>query len=102
MAYSSDSFRDYAMEVEGESSAVVVADPIGICPSDAGSRTERIPESLLTKVTDLSQGQHSTAVALNELGLTQEEISNRLTSLEQFRSFSRYSGSRRASKQNSR
>ena len=30
MAYSSDSFRDFAMETEGETSAVVVTDPVGI------------------------------------------------------------------------
>src|SRR6218665_1420835 len=106
MAYSSDSFRDYAMEVEGESRAVVVTDPVGIRPSDAGSRTEQMLESLLTKVTGLSQGQQNlargTATALNELGRTQVEISNRLTSLEQSRPSSRQSGSRRTSRQSSR
>src|SRR6218665_339198 len=106
MAYSSDSFRDYAMEVEGESSVVVVTDPVGIRPSDAGSRTEQMLEALLTKVTGLSQCQQNlakgTAVALNELGRTQVEISNRLTSLEQSRPSSRQSGSRRTSRQSSR
>jgi len=110
MAYSSDSFRDYAMEVEGETSAVVVTDPVGIRPSDAGSRTEQMLESLLTKVTGLSQGQQNlalstaselqnlargTATALNEIG-------QRLTSLEQSRPSSRQSGSRRTSRQSSR
>src|SRR6218665_729542 len=117
MAYSSDSFRDYAMEIEGESSAVVLTDPVGIRPLDAGSRTEQMLESLLTKVTGLSQGQQNlalstaselqnlakgTAVALNELGRTQMEISNRLTSLEQSRPSSRQSGTRRTSRQSSR
>src|SRR6218665_2019891 len=61
MAYSSDSFRDFAMEREGGSRAVrvVVTDPIGIRPSFAGSRTEQMLESLLIKVTDLSQGSIS-------------------------------------------
>src|SRR6218665_500917 len=99
MAYSSDSFRDYAMKVEGETSAVVVTDPVGIRPSDAGSRTEQMLESLLTKVTGLSQGQQNlargTATALNEIG-------QRLTSLEQSRPSSRQSGSRRTSRQSSR
>ena len=63
MAYSSDSFRDYAMEVEGETSAVVVTDPVGVRPSDAGSRTEQMLESLLTKVTGLSQGQQNLALS---------------------------------------
>ena len=67
MAYFSDSFRDYAMEVEEESSAVVVTDPAGIRPSDAGSRTEQMLESLLNKVTGLSQGQQNTATALKEI-----------------------------------
>ena len=94
MAYSSDSFRDFAMKTEGEIWEVVVTDPVGIRPSDTGSRTEQMLESLLIKVTDLSQGQQNlalstaselqnlakgTAVALNELGRTQVEISNRLT-----------------------
>ena len=35
--------------VEGETSAVVVTDLVGIRPSDAGSRTEQMLESLLTK-----------------------------------------------------
>src|SRR6218665_769586 len=99
MAYSSDSFRDYAMEVEGETSAAVVPDPVGIRPSDAVSRTEQMLESLLTKVTGLSQGQQNlargTATALNEIG-------QRLTSLEQSRPSSRQSGSRRTSRQSSR
>src|SRR6218665_252587 len=100
MAYSSDSFRDYAMKVEGETSAVVVTDPVGIRPSDAGSRTEQMLESLLTKVTGLSQGQQNlargTATALNEIG---QRLS---TSLEQSRPSSRQSGSRRTSRQSSR
>src|SRR6218665_2214615 len=99
MAYSSDSFRDYAMKVEGETSAVVVTDPVGIRPSDAGSRTEQMLESLLTKVTGLSQGQQNlargTATALNEIG-------NRLTSLEQSRPSRRQSGCRITSRQSSR
>src|SRR6218665_706571 len=94
------------MEVEGESSAVVVTDPVGIRTSDAGSQTEQMLESLLTKVTILSQGQQNlakgTAVALNELGRTQVEISNGLTSLERSRPSSRQSGSRRTSRQSSR
>jgi len=99
MAYSSDSFRDFAMETEGETSAVVVTDPVGIRPSDARSRTEQMLESLLTKVTVLTKG---TADALNKLGQTQEEMSKRLTSLEQSRPSSRQSGSKRTSRQSSR
>src|SRR6218665_594475 len=87
------------MEVEGETSVVVVTDPVGTRPSDAGSRTEQMLESLLTKVTGLSQGQQNlargTAAALNEIGY-------RLTSLEQSRPSSRQSGSRRTSRQSSR
>jgi len=42
---------------EEEIRAVVVTDPVETSPSDAGSRTEKMLEFLLTKVTDLSQGQ---------------------------------------------
>src|SRR6218665_2516357 len=105
MAYSSDSFRNYAMDVEGEISAVVVTDSVRTRLSDAGSRTEQMLEPLLTKVTGLSQGQQNlakgTAVALNVLGRTPVEISNILTSLEQSRPSSRQSGSRRSSRQSS-
>lgn len=41
---------------EEEIRAVVVTDPVETSPSDAGSRTEKMLEFLLTKVTDLSQG----------------------------------------------
>src|SRR6218665_276252 len=117
MAYSSDSFRDFAMKTEEKSRAAVVTDPVVIRPADAGCRTEQMLESLLTKVMDLSRGQQNlalstasefqnlakgTAIALNELGRTQEEMSNRLTSLEQSRPSGRQSDSRKTSRQSSR
>lgn len=98
MVYSTDSFMDFAIEVEDESRAVVVTDPVGTRPLDAGCRTEQMLESLLTKLTDLTRG---TAAALDKLGQSQEELSNRLTSLERSRQSSRQS-SRKTSRQSSR
>ncbi len=55
MAYSSDSFRKLALETETEENRFVIVTCAYriICtrPSDTGSRTEQMLESLLTKVT---------------------------------------------------
>jgi len=38
MAYSFDSFRDFAIKIDVESRVAVVTDPVETRPSDAGSR----------------------------------------------------------------